>query len=60
MDLNVGGTNMPVSALNMFDTLAILALVPIFDGYVYPFFKKRQMPLTMLGKICESQSNSVK
>ena len=51
MDLNLGGSQLPVSALNCFDTLAILALVPVFDGVIYPYFKKIGYPLTMLRKI---------
>lgn len=55
MDLTVSGSggsmNIPVSALNMFDTIAILLLVPIFDRFVYPYFKKTGKPLSMLTKI---------
>ena len=38
-------------ALNMFDTLAILMLLPVFDQGIYPYFKARGMPLSMLTKI---------
>jgi solute carrier family 15 (peptide/histidine transporter), member 3/4 len=51
MTLKLGSVNMPVSTLNLFDTLAILLLIPVFDGLVYPFFKSRGRPLTMLQKI---------
>ena len=51
MNLSIGKGMVPVSALNVFDTIAILALVPLFDGYVYPYFKKIGYPLTMLQKI---------
>ena len=34
MDLTMGGAPVPVSALNCVDTLSILLLVPIFDGWV--------------------------
>ena len=52
MDLTAGGSlNVPVSALNAFDTVAILILVPVFDGYIYPYFVKIGRPLTMLQKI---------
>jgi len=51
MDLSLGEIQMPVSALNVFDTIAILLLVPLFDQFVYPFFKKMGLPLTMLMKI---------
>lgn len=52
MDLSIGGGgNIPVSALNCFDTLAILLLVPVFDGYLYPFFKRRGYDVSMLAKM---------
>eukprot|EP00597_Dinobryon_sp_UTEXLB2267_P005647 CAMPEP_0170080918 /NCGR_PEP_ID=MMETSP0019_2-20121128/16920_1 /TAXON_ID=98059 /ORGANISM="Dinobryon sp., Strain UTEXLB2267" /LENGTH=662 /DNA_ID=CAMNT_0010295097 /DNA_START=50 /DNA_END=2038 /DNA_ORIENTATION=- len=51
MDLTMGGAPVPVSALNCFDTLAILMLVPFFDGWLYPYFKKIGYPLSMLQKI---------
>jgi len=51
MDLSLGSIEMPVSALNVFDTIAILLLVPVFDQFVYPFFKRSGYPLTMLLKI---------
>lgn len=50
-DIYAGSFKVPVSALNIFDTIAILALVPVFDGVVYPYFKKIGYPLTMLRKI---------
>ena len=40
MDLNVGDFGLPVSALNLFDTLAILVLIPVFDGFVYPALRR--------------------
>ena len=51
MDLKLAGTEIPISALNCFDTLAILALVPVFDQFLYPFCKRMGYPLTMLQKI---------
>ena len=51
MDLSMGETMVPVSALNLFDTIAILSLVPVFDGYLYPALKRRGFALTMLQKI---------
>lgn len=51
MDLSIGSTLIPVSALNCFDTISILILVPIFDGYIYPYMKAKGQPLTMLQKI---------
>jgi dipeptide/tripeptide permease len=52
MNLTLSGdTKIPVSALNMFDTIAILLFVPIFEGYVYPYCEEKGFPLTMLRKI---------
>lgn len=51
MDLSIGSFMVPVSALNIFDTLAILVLVPLFDAYVYPAVKKRGYSCSMLTKI---------
>jgi solute carrier family 15 (peptide/histidine transporter), member 3/4 len=51
MNLELGGFPIPVSALNIFDTIAILLLVPVFDGFVYPYMKKIGRPLSMLTKI---------
>lgn len=36
MNLTVGNFDIPVSALNVFDTLAILLLIPVFDRFIYP------------------------
>lgn len=42
MDLRLGeSVTIAVSTLNLFDTLAILLLIPVFDKLVYPFFKRR-------------------
>jgi hypothetical protein len=51
MDLNAGGFAVPVSALNCFDTLSILLLVPVFDGVIYPYCKRQGYQLSMLTKI---------
>lgn len=51
MNLELAGTEIPVSALSCFDTLSILALVPLFDQFLYPYCKKIGYPLTMLQKI---------
>jgi peptide/histidine transporter 3/4 len=51
MNLNMGTIQVPVSALNAFDTIAILLMVPLFDLYLYPYMKKIGHPPTMLGKI---------
>jgi dipeptide/tripeptide permease len=41
----------PVSALNMFDTIAILLLIPLFDQLLFPALKRVGYPLGMLSKI---------
>mmetsp|Transcript_35266 Transcript_35266/g.111039 ORF Transcript_35266/g.111039 Transcript_35266/m.111039 type:complete len:612 (-) Transcript_35266:455-2290(-) len=52
MDLSIGDDfEIPVSALNLFDTVAILMLAPVFVKVVFPYFENRNMPLTMLQKI---------
>jgi peptide/histidine transporter 3/4 len=51
MDLSLGGTEVPVSALQSFDTIAILILVPIFDVYIYPALEKNSMGLSMLQRM---------
>ena len=52
MNLKLGSLMLPVSGLALFDTIAILTLLPIFDRYVYPYFKtKGRSGLTMLDKI---------
>mmetsp|Transcript_53490 Transcript_53490/g.93341 ORF Transcript_53490/g.93341 Transcript_53490/m.93341 type:complete len:657 (-) Transcript_53490:348-2318(-) len=51
MNLELAGAEIPVSALSCFDTLAILALVPVFDQVIYPYCKKAGYPLSMLQKI---------
>lgn len=55
MQLDVGsGVSIPPAALNLFDSMAILMLVPIFDRFLYPsvgIIRGRDRPLTMLQKI---------
>uniref|UniRef100_A0A7R9UH25 Major facilitator superfamily (MFS) profile domain-containing protein n=1 Tax=Pinguiococcus pyrenoidosus TaxID=172671 RepID=A0A7R9UH25_9STRA len=51
MDLSFGGADIPVSALNLFDTVAILMLVPVFDMVVFPAMKASGAPVSMLQKI---------
>jgi dipeptide/tripeptide permease len=41
----------PVSALNIFNTIAIIILVPIFDSYLYPVLKKHGCSVSMLRKM---------
>jgi len=51
MNLNVGTVKIPVAFLNIFDSLAIIVLVPFFNKVVYPFWKKCNMNPTALKKI---------
>lgn len=53
MDLNLPGGvgSIPVAALSIFDTLAIIVLVPFFNKVVYPVCKYFNLELTMLRKI---------
>lgn len=51
MDVNLGGFELPVSAMNMFNNIAILTLVPLFDQYIYPKLKEKQIKISMLQKI---------
>jgi peptide/histidine transporter 3/4 len=44
-------SRVPVSALNLFNTIAIIFLVPIFDTYLYPVLKDRGYSVTMLRKM---------
>ena len=41
MDLSLGQSRIAVSTLNLFDTLAIIFLIPVFDRGIYPALKKR-------------------
>ncbi|CAE7466184.1 Slc15a4, partial [Symbiodinium microadriaticum] len=52
MNLYVGGFQLPVSAMNIFNNVTILCLVPLFDQVVYPYLKrKHNMVPSMLSKI---------
>lgn len=51
MNLSLGSINIPVSALNLFNTIAILGLVPVFDSYIYPALKAKGYGLSILDKI---------
>ena len=41
MKLNMGSIDIPVSSLNIFDSLAILILIPIFDKFLYSFIERK-------------------
>jgi hypothetical protein len=51
MDLDLGDFQLPVSAMNIFNNITILALVPFLDQVVYPYLKKRGYIPQMLPKI---------
>lgn len=51
MDLDLGNFQLPVSAMNIFNNITILCLVPFLDQVVYPFFKSRGYVPQMLPKI---------
>lgn len=51
MNLELGRIKIPVSLLQVFDSLSILLLIPVFDLVVYPYFKKIGKPLSLLFKI---------
>lgn len=51
MNLDAGPIKIPVSALNLFNTISILSLVPVVDGYLYPFLRKRGHAVSMLDRI---------
>lgn len=51
MNLDLGDIQVPVSALNTFDTVSILLLVPVFDGFIYPYLKQKGMGLSMLQRM---------
>ncbi|CAC5373164.1 SLC15A3_4 [Mytilus coruscus] len=40
MDIKVGSGNVPVAVLNIFDTIIIIALIPIMESFVYPFLER--------------------
>lgn len=51
MDLDLGDFQLPVSAMNIFNNITILTLVPLLDQIVYPFLKKKNYIPAMLPKI---------
>ena len=52
MNLYVGGFQLPVSAMNIFNNVTILFLVPLFDQVLYPFLlRKFNYHPSMLSKI---------
>ena len=52
MSLGIGsGASIPISSLNLFDTLAVLLMAPILDKYVFPWLDKRGWALTSIHKV---------
>ncbi|KAK3251584.1 hypothetical protein CYMTET_39083 [Cymbomonas tetramitiformis] len=47
----VGSFAIPAASLSTFDTVSIIVLVPIFDGFVYPMLERSGYRLTPLRKI---------
>ena len=40
MDLHLGSFTVPVAALQLFNTIIIVLLVPVFDGLIYPWLHR--------------------
>ena len=53
MDVNLGGAKIPAAALNVFNTLSIILLIPLIDRGLYPCMEKIGHPLTYLKRIGE-------
>jgi len=51
MDLRIGSGTISAAQLNLFDCVVILALIPVFDSWVYPAFERHGLKLTPLKKI---------
>ncbi|CAG5134601.1 unnamed protein product, partial [Candidula unifasciata] len=52
MDVRLGGgINIPAAALNIFNTISIILLIPVVDRFVYPCFERTGRPLTYLKRI---------
>jgi peptide/histidine transporter 3/4 len=51
MNSNLGSFQLPISAMNMFNNVSILILVPFCDQIFYPWLKRKGYNLTMLHKI---------
>jgi solute carrier family 15 (peptide/histidine transporter), member 3/4 len=52
MDLRLGAHGqIPVSALNLFNTMAILLFVPLFDSVVYPVLRRLGFKISLLDKM---------
>ncbi len=51
MDNKVGTLEIPIATMNIFNNITILALVPLFETYLYPMLRKSGFELTMIRKI---------
>ena len=52
MNTNIGGSfDIPISSMNVFNQVAILSFIPLFERFLYPTLKKMGIELTMLKKI---------
>lgn len=51
MDSELGAFQLPISAMNIFNNISILILVPLCDQYFFPKLKEKGYNLSMLNKI---------
>lgn len=51
MDSKLGSFQLPISAMNIFNNVTILLLVPLFEQYLFPAINRAGYQLTMLVKI---------
>lgn len=51
MNSKIGTFQLPISAMNIFNNLSILILVPLFEQFLYPAIKNAGFDLSMLKKI---------
>ncbi|XP_076460129.1 solute carrier family 15 member 4-like [Babylonia areolata] len=51
MDLSIGSTKVPVAALNVFNNVVLIILIPVLDRVVYPCFERIGRPLSHLHRI---------
>lgn len=51
MDSKIGSFQLPISAMNIFNNLSILILVPVFEQFLYPYIKSTGYNLSMLKKM---------
>lgn len=51
MNSKLGSFQLPISAMNIFNNVTILMLVPLFETYLYPWIKQKGYNFSMLVKI---------